>query len=420
MNPAKPNPIRVGMIAMSDLGDPNPISGMPFRMATALREQGIDILPIPAWNTDSRASNLSTRASDRLSRIYHRRTPMWVKRAMDTLLPGHTRSAVLKRARTLSGCAQSSLDSLIQRGERIDALFGCCISSALYQLKTDLPIIYFSDATSPLLKMTYPVLALRGSSFRQALHEVEQASLQRTSVAIFAAPVTQQSAIDDFGIDPTRTRVVAMGAHVYPDEPDTVDAPADAPTKEHCNLLIVAADPIRKRVDLATRVAEILRQRGINATLNVVGPGTKRSNTSPAVNSIGPLRLSQPEDRIRHQDLLRDCHLQLLPSRGEAFGIAPCESAHFARPSIVAGAGGLPFVVLDGQTGVVLDIDADANQWAEAIGLLIEEPQRYQALSIKALERARSELNWTSWGRRVRSAILEQIGSASQQAHELA
>lgn len=413
MDPANPKTIRIGMIAMTDLDDPNPISGMPFYMAGALRAQGIEIVPIHAWKTSAQGRALTKRAQERIIRIHRRRTPMWVKRAMDTILAKSTRRAVLNRASKISGCVQTNLDTMLSQGQQLDALFGCCISTALYGLETNIPIIYFSDATSPVLEMTYPVRARRGLPYRRALHDVEQASLEITSKAIFAAPATQKSAIEDFGLDPKRTSVVAMGAHVYPPDPDLIHSPASSPTREDCKLLIVAADPIRKRVNLATHAAEILRDRGINATLHVVGKGTKKSKNSPAVDSIGPLKLSDTADRARHMDLLADCHLQMLPSLGEAYGIAPCESAHFARPSIVSRVGGLPFVVIDNETGVVLDVNADAIDWADAIETLIDDPDSYRLRSSKALDRAQTELNWTTWGQRVHSIILEQIERTS-------
>lgn len=412
------HPIRVGMITMTDLDDPDPISGMPYRMAQSLREQGIEIVPIRAWKTHTQEMWIPRKASNRIIRIHRRRTPMWIKRMLDNLLPGRTRSAVLRRVSALSHITQQNLDTLLTQGDRIDAIFGCCISSAMYTLETDIPIVYFSDATSNIIQATYPMLALRGQSFREALFEIEKASVVRVNAAIFATPSTKQSAIDNLGVPASMTSIVAMGAHVVPSDPDSVIAPATHPSKQSCKLLIVAADPIRKRVDLATDAAEILRERGINATLFVVGPGTKRSRRSNVVQSVGQLKLSDPDDRIRHQELLRDCHLQLLPSLGEAFGISPCESAHFARPSIVSNAGGLSFVVRDGETGIVLDVDANASIWADAIESLIDDPQRYQAMSTAALDRARSELNWTSWSATIRAIIDEQIAGASQRTDQ--
>ncbi len=202
-----------------------------------------------------------------------------------------------------------------------------------------------------------------------------------------------------------------MGAHVTPDNPASIHAPARPPTRDDCQLLIVAADPIRKRVDLAIAATEQLRSRSINATLHIVGPPTEKGTRSKATQTYGRLHLSDPQHRKLHQRLLRDCHLQLLPSLGEAFGIAPIESAHFARPSIVSGVGGLPFVVQHNRTGLVIDRDAAPSAWADAIESLIADPDTYRAMSTATLKRARAQLNWDAWGRSVTQIIRQTIAS---------
>ncbi len=403
------NPIRVGVVALTDLDDPNPLSGMPYRMVNALRDQGIEIVPISAeLQTGTKRSSID-RAARRAQSIHTRRTPLWAKRFIDELMPNRARQSVLDRAAAHSNAAQRSLQSRLDAGESIDALFGCCASFALCSLETELPIISFSDATASVLEATYRVRAKRGNAYRKALREIDRQALANATISVFPTPIIQSSAIKDLGVDPARTRVVPMGAHVYPDNPESITAPSDAPSRGSCKLLIVAADPIRKRVDLATEATEILRTRGINATLHVIGKGTAKSNSSEAVDPVGPLKLSDQTDRATHQALLRSCHIQVLPSLGEAFGISPIESAHFARPSIVSDAGGLPFVVLDGKTGMVLPIHAPANAWADAIEALTSDPDKYRTQSAHALKRAREELNWDAWGARIKQLIQEQI-----------
>lgn len=409
--------LRVGMIAMSDLDCPDYLSGMPHQMAKALRHQGIEIIPIPAYEQTGKPPSIPSRVRNRLRGIFYRRTAVQFRRSLDDLFPGRTRSAVLSHARFLSQTTQKNLDQLLEHGEQLDAIFGCCISTAMYDLNTNIPLFYFSDATSVLLRTSYPMFTSRGPSFRAALTEVEKTSVAKATQAVFASAITRQSAIADLGMDPIKTSVVAMGGNVFPNDPVTVVAPAEPPTQKKCELLIVAADPIRKQVDLATQATALLRQRGTNAVLHVIGPGTRLSNHSDAVEAVGPLRLSDPNDRARHQQLLRNCHLQLLPSLGEAYGIAPIESAHYARPSIVSSAGGLPFVVLDGRTGIVIDVKSDALTWAMAIESLIDDPDRYCMMSRLALMRARNEFNWSAWGQKISSLIVEQIMASQSEKY---
>ncbi|MCC5822461.1 MAG: glycosyltransferase family 4 protein [Phycisphaerales bacterium] len=406
-----PDALRVGMIFLTDPDSPTQLSGMPFRMAEALRAQGVEVVPLLGRDPLGARPDLSARIASRIRRERRKLVPPAARAALRDLFPGRTRRSVLRRARTLSERIGAQIDP-----ERMDLLFGVCISTALFELETDLPIVYFSDATSRIINETYPKAAARGRARRDALLEMERTSLERVRFAAFAAPRTLESALSDLGVPPERTALIPMGAHVVPPDPAAVRAPADPPTVRDCRLLISAADPVRKRVDLAVRTAETLRARGVQATLSVIGPGTKRSRGSRAVESVGPLRLGHPDDAQTHRRLLRTCHLQLLPSLGEAYGIAPAESAHYARPAVVSDTGGLPSVVLHDQTGLVLPVEADHNQWADAITQLVQDPARYRRYSTAALARARDELNWSAWATSIialmHQAITEPRASA--------
>ena len=109
--------------------------------------------------------------------------------------------------------------------------------------------------------------------------------------------------------------------------------------------------------------------------------------------------MGDASDRALHQDVLQRSHLMLLPSLGELFGIAPGEAACFGRPSLVSDVGGLPTVVDHGRSGLVLPKDASAEDYADEITSLVDDSNRYQALSAGALERANSVLNWEVFAR---------------------
>lgn len=412
--PSQPKPaqtsLRIGFISARPIEDVNHLSGMPHSMASALARQGLEIVPLITDTLDE-STQLHRKAIRRLKNLPRSIRQTAIQKWLDDRNPSKTQRRVIDPVTRRSRRVEHLLADLQEHQQAPDAIFGCCISSSLYALETDLPIVYFSDATSYIIRDTYPGLMNRGESHIQTLHQIEHTSLRRTASAIFASPVVRDSAINDLRINPASTHVVPMGAHVTPADPTTITAPTAPPTRDHCDLLIVASDPIRKRVDLALEATEILRQRGINATLHIVGPGTPRSNASPATNPLGRLQLSDPNDRVTHQRLLRDCHIQLLPSLGEAFGIAPIESAHFARPSIVANAGGLPFVVLHNKTGLVIDRDEGPAAWADAIESLIDNPDHYRDLSRNALQRAQDELNWDAWGRSVAKIITDTIAT---------
>ena len=297
---------------------------------------------------------------------------------------------------------------------RLDALFGICISTELYALHTRLPIIYASDATAHLINTTYPDYMARAPAYHRACDHIEATALSRVSAAIFASQRSFESAVDDYDVPQDRAHIVPMGAHVVPDDP--VDPTGMShPTRDHTELILIASDPVRKRLNLCIDVCEALAHRGLIVRLNYIGPYTPRAVHCPLVHCAGSLSLSNAEDRAAHKRLLQRSHLLILPSTGEMYGIAACEAAHFGRPSLVSDAGGLPTVVLDNVTGLVMPVSCQAARYADKIEGLCHDPGRYRAMAHAALQRSHDVLNWATWGRRT-AGIIRNVVEAHRQA----
>ncbi len=319
-----------------------------------------------------------------------------------------------ERARLQAALNRAAALSLRIRAAQPDVVFGCCISSMLFGLETDVPIVYFSDATARIINETYPAYARRGAGYKRVCDAYERSTMQRIHMAVFATELARESAVRDYGLERSRSRVVPMGASITPEYlPEWRAGSAEPPSRSDLQLCLVASDPVRKRAALAVATVELLRRRGWNARLNHIGQLNAALRRCPLVRSKGPLRFSSPEDRAIIAETIARSHFMILPSSGEAFGIAPCEAAHFARPSIVSEAGGLREVVLNGQTGLVLPRRAAADDYADAIQALAQDPRRYLDMSVAALARARRRLTWSAWADEIAPTLTGAAGCAS-------
>ncbi len=393
-------PLRVGFLSSHNPLNPNDLSGMPYSTWNALDAAGLELVNLSGRDalppsTSQRRSWRSHPALRGVKSIYQD-TRAQLQRAMERST-AHTR--LFNEAEMMTARTQALVDQA-----EVDVLFGLCISTMLYKLKTDLPLVYASDTTAHLINTTYPEYAGSSKKYLDACDEVEGWTLRRCAYFIPASNCTGDSAVNHYGVDRDRIRVAELGAHVVPDGMELDKRP---PTRENIELVLVAADPKRKRLKLCIEVAETLRERGWNATLNFVGPYDRATDQSEAVKWWGRLKLADPEDREIHKGILNRSHWMILPSLAEAFGIAPCEAAHFGRPSVVTNVGGLPTVVQDGRTGAVVPADAGAGAFADAIIKYSEDAAAYSALSDAALERAHTALSWDAWARRVKAALID-------------
>ncbi len=90
--------------------------------------------------------------------------------------------------------------------------------------------------------------------------------------------------------------------------------------------------------------------------------------------------------------------LVAVPSYNESFGLVAAEAQACATPVVAAAVGGLPTVVRDGVSGLLVD-GHDAEDWASALGSLIGDPERLRRMGEGALAQAR-EFSWEATAQR--------------------
>jgi len=123
-------------------------------------------------------------------------------------------------------------------------------------------------------------------------------------------------------------------------------------------------------------------------TLEVAGSGPLESRlreTAPGgVTFLGHVA---PATRLYERNAI-----VVVPSRGEGFGMVALEAAERGRAAIVADVGGLPEIVADGETGVVVP-SGDAEALAAAIVELARDPDRVRSLGAAARVRAAGQFS---------------------------
>lgn len=171
------------------------------------------------------------------------------------------------------------------------------------------------------------------------------------------------------------------------------------------NLLFVGGEWERKGGPLVLKTAAALNNRGIECCLNIVGKGPAVTPTEPYIRVHGFLRKSDPEQLALYERLWSEATFFILPSRGETFGAVFCEAAARALPAISTDTGGISGAVIDGRTGVLLSLDADGEDYADAIERTISKSGKYPEMVQNSFDRYQTDLNWDVWVKRVFETI---------------
>jgi len=144
-----------------------------------------------------------------------------------------------------------------------------------------------------------------------------------------------------------------------------------------------------KRVDDVVRTFAYIA-RAMPSRLIMIGDGPEMSACCNLVQELGlrdrVLFMGNQEQVV---PLLSVADLFLLPSAQESFGLAALEAMACGAPVISSDAGGLPEVVVDGETGFLCGVGDVEGMASRAIRLL-SDPVQHQEFSDAAVRRVRT------------------------------
>jgi glycogen(starch) synthase len=146
-----------------------------------------------------------------------------------------------------------------------------------------------------------------------------------------------------------------------------------------------------KGFDLAIAAFASIATRFPRAKLIIAGDGPERERLERQVHDQG---ITERVDFLgwvppeQMPTVVAGASVVVVPSRWqEAFGLVALEAALQGRPAVVAGVGGLPEVVIDGETGFVVAPE-DSGALARAIAMLLDDPSLAARMGDAARTRA--------------------------------
>lgn len=178
--------------------------------------------------------------------------------------------------------------------------------------------------------------------------------------------------------------------------PEIKDEPTPVPVKSRRIICVGRLVP-EKGFDLAVEAFARIHAEHPDARLVFAGDGPERTRLQARAGELGVTEAVEFLGWLNSQQLsglFESSLMVLMPSRWrEGFGLVALEAAVHARPVIAARVGGLPEVVLEGETGLLVEKE-NIDELADAALSLLRDPEYAVRLGAAARRRALSDFDF--------------------------
>lgn len=277
-------------------------------------------------------------------------------------------------------------------------------SEIVAEIKTRKNVIYYTDATVPLMK-DYYWFNYSKKGLKWAI-DIERKATKKASIDLYASTWARNSAIKDYGVNKIKTDVLPFGPGITFKENNISK---DYRKKETINLIFSGVDWVRKGGDIAVKAVEKLNEDGYKAKLYICGVKNLDNDivNKNFVKNLGFLDKEDTQQYQKYVEAYQKADILILPTRAECAGIVFSEASLFGVPVITTDTGGIADYVKNNINGKRLPLEADGIDYAREIEKWIDT-NSLKNLSIGARNLYKEKNNWQTWGEKF-SKIVEML-----------
>lgn len=235
--------------------------------------------------------------------------------------------------------------------------------------------------------------------------QLDSASVQRSRACLFSTEWAANSAIRDYGADPSRVHVIPWGCNLDTSETAAYETGFRGDT---CHLVFIGVDWRRKGGDIAVDVARLLSEGGYPVKLHIIGARPTLKIRSDTIVVHGYINKSTQEGRDLFKTILKQAAFLLVPTRQDCSPMVFAEANAYGIPVITTRTGGVQYIVKDGLNGYALPIEGTAGDYAELIWRIWSDPEVYNHLRGSSRQQFQQVLNWQTWLEKA-AAVIEQM-----------
>ncbi len=238
---------------------------------------------------------------------------------------------------------------------------------------------------------------------------MEQSALNKCELVVLASEWAAQTAIDIYGINPSKVKVVPWGANVTCNRTiDDINNAIKARSTTSCKLLFIGVEWLRKGGDVALEIAKGLNRMGLKTQLQVVGCQPKINESELNFVSIkGFIDKSTSEGLNEFNRLMAESHFLILPTLADCSPHVLIEANSFGVPCLTTNTGGIPTIIKNDFNGKTFAVDANIADYCSYIVSKLENYSDYERLAVSSFNEYQDRLNWNISAQAVKQLLIE-------------
>jgi glycosyltransferase involved in cell wall biosynthesis len=153
-----------------------------------------------------------------------------------------------------------------------------------------------------------------------------------------------------------------------------------------------------KRIDLIIKALALLRQKNIRIRLIVGGEGEEKTGLINLARKLDLTGQVEFTGRLSDEEVCKymsGARFVVFPTTNEPFGLVPLEAMACGTPVIVSNSGGPKETVINGKTGLIFDVDNQADL-AKKILSLVKDTDLTRKMATAARKHVEGRFSWDS------------------------
>lgn len=256
---------------------------------------------------------------------------------------------------------------------------------------------------------------LYGIDAWQRLSQMKRRALQKADFLIAISETTKKKAVEANDLDDIRV-YVSPNALGWKAE-NSVSTPA-VTTKRLLSVCRLERNEQYKGIDLVLRALPDVIRSIPDLSYVVVGGGSDLARHKELAADLGVAKHVEFAGRVSEETLRAyycDSDIFIMPSAAEGFGFVFLEAMYYAKPVVAADSGATPEVVLDGETGLLVDY-GNVEQLGQAITSLCLDSEMRKRLGAAGQRRLLTQFSFEQFKETFNGIISRELAARATPA----